>query len=203
MNRPIIAHDDPPDYDDRFVTDYYSLRIELQGIVPLIWRRLMVPASIRLPKLHRAIQGAMGWSNRHLHEFNVAAQRYGEPDDEDFPDSGLVNEKGKTLSTLIGSNIGEFTYLYDFGDLWRHRIVVETLQPGRPYWFGSLCVAGERACPPEDVSGPNGYQRFLDALSDPQHRDHIRLLMWIGGIFDPAGFDINSANDRIVRRRGY
>ena len=51
------------------------------------------------------------------------------------------------------------------------------------------CLAGERACPPEDVGGPGGYEIFLEALADPEHAEHDEYQRWIGGSFDPELFD--------------
>jgi len=84
-------------------------------------------------------------------------------------------------------------YLYDPGDKWVHRIRVDPA--GRSVPGGTpLCLAGEHACPPEDVGGPAGYHLFLAALADDEHPDHALYADWIGGIWDPAGFDINSVN---------
>ena len=58
-------------------------------------------------------------------------------------------------------------------------------------------MAGERACPPEDVGVTGGYQDFVAAIANPEHEEHESLLVWVGGAFDPRGFDINSVN------RGY
>ena len=55
-------------------------------------------------------------------------------------------------------------------------------------------VAGENACPPEDVGGPQGYAHFLDILGDRQHEQHEDMVRWIGGVFDPKGFDLNRIN---------
>ena len=41
----------------------YRLRITLLDVRPAIWRELLVPETITLPKLHMAIQHAMGWTN--------------------------------------------------------------------------------------------------------------------------------------------
>lgn len=60
---------------------------------------------------------------------------------------------------------------------------------------------GERACPPEDVGGGGGYQDFLDAIANPDHEEHESMLVWIGGAFDPEGFDINSVNRELRRLR--
>ena len=45
----------------RRVPELLQLKIELAWIKPLIWRRVVVPESITLPKLHQVIQVAMGW----------------------------------------------------------------------------------------------------------------------------------------------
>lgn len=181
-------------------TTYYSLRIELTHSEPMIWRRLLVPANITLPKLHRAIQGAMGWSNSHLHQFHIGNERYSEPDPYD--NGRLIDEKGVKLSSLLVEQVREFIYEYDFGDDWQHRLVLEQVQQAHPSWKGSLCTAGQRACPPENVGGIWGYAEFLSAIANPQHEQHIDMLCWIGGVFDPEGFDINSANVRIRKLKG-
>jgi hypothetical protein len=44
------------------------LRIELEYIEPLIWRRIAVRTSMNLKTLHKVIQAAMGWLDYHLWE---------------------------------------------------------------------------------------------------------------------------------------
>ncbi len=176
-------------------TTLYSLRIELQGIEPLIWRRVVVPIDIPLPRLHLVFQAVMGWKNRHAHTFVVNYKDYGVPD-EHFP--GLnVDEKGKVLNQPLGESIREFTYDYDFGDAWEHRVVVESTQEGKWGFPYPLCLAGERAYPPEDVGGPPGYEEFLAAIKDPKHEEHEEKMLWGGGFFDPDGFDVNVVNEKL------
>ena len=103
-----------------------QLHIELTWIKPAIWRRVAVPERITLSKLHQVIQVVMGWSDTHLHEFEIAGESYGIPD----PDWGpsVVSEQRKTLTkVLYGSKT--FRYVYDFGDNWEHRIKTERLLP--------------------------------------------------------------------------
>jgi hypothetical protein len=57
------------------------------------------------------------------------------------------------------------------------------------------CLAGENACPPEDVGGAHAYFDFLAAINDPTHEEHRMMLEWIGGSFDPAAFNISITND--------
>ena len=56
--------------------------IELCDDAPRVWRRLLVPASLRLHKLHRIFQAAMGWEDCHLHSFQIGEDRFGMQFDE-------------------------------------------------------------------------------------------------------------------------
>jgi hypothetical protein len=47
----------------------YQLRIRLDPISPLIWRRLLVTSDTTIAELHAIIQFAFGWSDSHLHQF--------------------------------------------------------------------------------------------------------------------------------------
>ncbi|MHA6846802.1 plasmid pRiA4b ORF-3 family protein [Ralstonia syzygii] len=172
-----------------------TLRIELLDVKPMVWRRFAVPADTQLPKLHKMIQAVMGWDDEHLHQFRFGDTVYGVPSDE-FPDDATLPEKGVRLSKALGSAT-EFEYEYDFGDSWRHRIVVEAVTKPDLILTLPACLAGENACPPEDVGGVTGYAEFLDALADPEHDRHKDYRTWIGGIFAPAGFDVNAVNARL------
>ena len=55
----------------------FQLRITLDDVEPTVWRRLLVPASVRLAKLHDIFQAGMGWTNSHLHSFTIGGERYG------------------------------------------------------------------------------------------------------------------------------
>jgi Plasmid pRiA4b ORF-3-like protein len=90
----------------------------------------------------------------------------------------------------------KWEYRYDMGDGWRHRLVIETPPPSYAEQTLPLpaCIAGENACPPEDVGGPHGYQRFLETIGDRAADEHVDTLRWIGGAFDPRGFDLNRIN---------
>ncbi|MFC5956013.1 hypothetical protein ACFP51_16515 [Streptomyces pratens] len=49
---------------------------------PRVWRQLLVPAAIRLDRLHPVIQDAMGRQNCHMHAFTIDSVQYGRPDGE-------------------------------------------------------------------------------------------------------------------------
>jgi hypothetical protein len=175
-----------------------QLRVELRGVEPLVWRRVLVPENITLAKLHVVLQWTMGWHDSHLHEYEIARRRYGIPDDEWPSTEPVTDERRVRLKPLIEDGLRRFTYLYDFGDHWEHIVKVEDLVPPKPDRPLIVCLAGANACPPEDVGGYPGYAEFLDALKDPMHEEHANLLRWIGGSFDPTAFDLAEINERLT-----
>jgi len=181
-------------------TSVYHLRIEMLGIEPLIWRRIWVPGNIKLPKLHRILQIVMGWENYHLHQFHVGPWLYGVPDPDGFYDpENFKNEKSVTLDMIAPDRGDSFVYEYDFGDGWQHKIKVEKIVPIDEQNFWSMCVAGERSAPPEDVGGVGGYMDFLEAMHNPTHPDHKQVWAWNSGPFDPNGFDLNTVNKQLMK----
>jgi len=179
--------------------DLLQLRIELAWIKPAIWRRIVVPESITLGRLHDVIQYVMGWSDGHLHEFEIAGERYGIPDpDFDWGDSPR-SEKRIQLKTALGG-MKSFKYVYDFGDHWEHRIKVEERHPPDPSGVPIfLCIDGANAAPSEDVGGAPGYEAFLEAILDPLHPEHQEMQEWAGEDFDPARFDLLAVSQNLER----
>jgi len=176
-----------------------QLRIELEHSHPPIWRSVLVPDNITLVKLHQVIQEVMGWYDCHLHEFIIDHRHYGRVDPDDpLGDLGpeLINEKRKTLEKVLGRK-KRFNYIYDYGDNWWHTITLENRLPLTSARPSAACIAGEMACPPEDVGGLGGYFEFLEAMMDPQHDEHESFMQWWGEVFDPRVFDITQANERL------
>ena len=173
------------------------MRVSLLDSRPLVWRSVVVPETIKLPKLHEVLQAAMGWHDSHLHEFVFRTGHYGEPTEFDEP--GSIHPETKiSLNKVLGGGWNTFQYQYDFGDDWQHLVQVEDVLP--PANESAVrCLAGANACPPEDVGGLIGYAEFLQALADPKHEEHENTLEWIGGPFDPRGFDLDAVNMRLAR----
>lgn len=167
----------------------------MADIEPVIWRRLAVPDTLTLAKLDRVIQAAMGWNNSHLHDFRIEGRRYGIRNDEWGLDGELLEDKRFQLADVLGDQVQEFEYIYDFGDDWRHLVKIEqVLQPKEDVNTWPMCLAGANACPPEDVGGTPGYMDFLHAIRDTAHEEHAAMWLWWGGPFDPNGFNLNAAN---------
>jgi hypothetical protein len=78
---------------------------------------------------------------------------------------------------------------------------VEKILPAEDGPKHPVCVAGKRACPPEDCGGPGGYADLLEAISDPQHEEHAAMLDWVGGAFDPEAFDLEVVNTELSKVR--
>ena len=127
----------------------------------------------------------MGWTNSHLHQF--VFQRQKQSDQQKLGD--LIDTQGTKL-----------LYEYDFGDGWQHELRLEEILIGDAS-FQQVCVAGARACPPEDCGGPHGYAELLDAVRDATHPEHDSAREWLGEHFDPEHFAVVEINQKLRRRR--
>lgn len=173
-----------------------QLKVELLDIRPPIWRRIEIPSTVSFWDLHVAIQDAMGWMDCHLHEFAVAHRgrrrpiRIGFPSEDDELLGGEVQTEWKVpVTRYLGVPGDECHYEYDFGDGWRHRIVLEkvhVMQAGAKY---PICTGGKRACPLEDCGGVPGYYRLIEVLADESHDEHAEMLEWAGGRYRPDHFE--------------
>jgi hypothetical protein len=171
----------------------YQLRIDLLALEPAIWRRILVPAAIKLHKLHVVLLWTMGWAGGHLHEFVIGPNHFGVPD-PDFDTPPLIQREDRVILASALGTLKSFLYLYDFGDGWEHRVTVEKTLPPDPGLTLPICLDGANACPPEDVGGPPGYVDFLEALSDPAHEEHESMSEWCGGSFNPTAFRLDEIN---------
>lgn len=180
-------------------TRIVQLKISLAHISPPIWRRVLVPETMTLGDLHEVIQIAMGWTNSHLHEFQVHGVSYGEPDLE-YDD--MYDEWDIRLSDLALREKLRLKYTYDFGDDWEHNVVVEKFLPVDKTVQYPVCIKGKRACPPEDCGGPWGYAGFLDAIGDPNNPEHDEMIEWIGEDFDPEEFDVDETSALLANHFG-
>jgi hypothetical protein len=174
--------------------------VELLDVQPLVWRRVCVPSLMLLQDLHGVLQIALGWEHRQPYEFRIGETVVGPSAQPQDPMAPVDDASRWTVGRMMRSGQSEFFYLYDPGDHWVHRIRLDLA--GRSVLGGiPRCLAGEHACPPEDVGGPAGYHLFLAALADDQHPDHALYADWVGGVWDPKGFDINAVNRSLRARR--
>jgi hypothetical protein len=119
----------------------FELKVTLRAVQPPIWRRLRVATSLTLRELHHVLQIAFGWNDSHLHEFAIGERRFGMPDPLEDIGEPPLDERDFQLGRLVGTG-DRFDYVYDFGDDWRHEILV-----GASAAAGAVkaeCLAGER-----------------------------------------------------------
>ncbi|MCB5284780.1 MAG: plasmid pRiA4b ORF-3 family protein [Candidatus Cloacimonetes bacterium] len=168
----------------------YQFKITLLDTKPPIWRRIQVPENYRFWDLHVAIQDAMGWKDCHLHEFSIFS-----PSELDIVDIGLAEEdysKAKIfqrISKFFSRENSIARYWYDFGDDWYHQVNLEKILPADPNQTYPCCLAGKRACPPEDSGGVWGFYEKLKILQDPKNECYEDILEWMGRDYDPEYFD--------------
>jgi hypothetical protein len=173
-------------------TRKYQLKIELDGVTPAIWRRFVVPSHISLDRLHDIMQIVMGWKDYHLHEFIIKNKKYTESPESS--DDGK-EESGFILGDLIKRKNASFEYTYDFGDVWSHTVIIENVNFTLNSMEPICCLEGARACPPEDVGGIYGYERFCKSIlntNDPKHEDMkewYASLPWNKKEFNSEEFD--------------
>jgi hypothetical protein len=174
----------------------FTLKIVLKWLKPEIWRRVELP-DCTLEDLHWVIQLCMPWTNSHLWEFTVGNQRFG-MDMEDAPFAMEEDDSEPAyevqLSKLVAAGVKKFNYQYDFGDSWDHIITFEKPATRDPKAKYPRCVAGARACPPDDCGGAPGYEQLLEILADKKHPDHEHMMEWAGGPIDPEAFDLDAIN---------
>jgi hypothetical protein len=120
----------------------------------------------------------MGWANSHQHGFTI------DWTDSSFPDPGyeddLEDERCVRLDKVCPRPSTHFSYVYHFGDSRERDVVVEEIiapERGQKY---PMCIAGARACPPEDCDVTWGYEEMLAAMRDPKHEEHAELREWLG-----------------------
>jgi hypothetical protein len=183
----------PPATRPAAAKNVHRLKVTLRGSKPPIWRRFEVPSDITV------IQLGFGWEDCHLWVFETLAGRYGVAD----PDLEIRSAANKKLSAVADWPGDKLRYEYDFGDGWDHDIVVEAVQPAEPGAAYPRCIAGKRACPPEDCGGIWGYSELLNTLANPRHDNHAQMLWWLGisspADFDPDRFDLDECNKYLAR----
>lgn len=173
------------------------LHIQLDDVEPAIWRRVEVPLTSTLKAVHAVIQAAMLFEDYHLFQFEIGDRRYGYPD----PDWGdeMRDARYIRLSAILARGETRFTYTYDFGDDWRHSVVVEEVVAADPMVDYPRFVDGARRAPPEDVGGPPGFEEFLDAMADTKHPEHDSVMTWYGRAFEPDNVGLDAITARLAK----
>ena len=143
---------------------------------PLIWRRLDLRSDLTLNIVHQAIQAAFGWWDYHLNRFTLGggpwdrhSQVFACKEDlaeADVDDEAILDSLVRLDETLQAPG-DVLHYAYDYGDGWELIIRLEEVQPFPPGSVSAVCVAGERAAPPEDCGHLLTESELAEVLDDP------------------------------------
>jgi hypothetical protein len=179
-----------------------QFRIEVMGVEPKVWRRVLVPISASLDDLHNVIQGIFDWDESHLHIFETKKARYMSPDFEEFmeEEEGAGDTTEVRLHELYQRGDPGLRYNYDFADDWHHSIKLEKVLepvPGQKY---PEVVEGAGAGPLEDSGGAWGYNDLVRIWKNrPSNPDEEDLMEWAGPRFNPERFDLKECNGRLAK----
>ncbi len=178
----------------------WQLKIGLRDSKPPIWRRVLVPSSIRLNELHAVIQASFGWMDTHMHLFSTNGPYRGtvyRPADPASMEAGEIDESTVSLAEALSGAVRKLTYVYDFGDDWIHEIQLEETKDAAGEEL-PVCTGGRGAAPAEDAGGIWGWMDKVRAASDPSHDDYAETRDWLGlapgEAIDPKTFDMNDIN---------
>jgi hypothetical protein len=163
----------------------YRMKATLLGTDPPVWRHVQVDGEFTLGAFHCFLQDVFGWEDMHLHQFVLNGECYmdrlqsrqspGEIWDEDIAMCFLNLKKGQRI-----------VYEYDFGDGWKHELVIDDIIRITAKDEYPMVLDGEGACPPEDCGGIPGYSSLIEAYKDKKHPRYKEARELLGTKFDPA-----------------
>ncbi|MHA1574562.1 MAG: plasmid pRiA4b ORF-3 family protein [Alphaproteobacteria bacterium] len=172
-----------------------KFRIELTESSPKIWREFLVEDGITFARFHEIVQIVMGWENCHLYSFErnrirIEMEEFNE--DNDY----LSAEKTK-LKDFIKKEGEVIDYLYDFGDSWKHTILVQKIEKNKK--TNPKCLAGKMRCPPEDSGGLYSYEDYLERAKKDELTEEEEEYGFLGGEdFDPEFFNTAVVNASLI-----
>jgi hypothetical protein len=187
----------------------FQFKIQLKNISdPPVWRRLLVPEQFTFLRFHKVIQVAFGWDDYHLFQFSPKG--YGSfpitniPSPEDdfmFRNEKPLDARKSKLADIFTVPKQKFIYIYDFGDDWKHEIILEKIADEK--LLRAFVIAGGGACPPEDCGGPWGYAELKMILDDPKHPEHFEMKEWLGLTkkqkWDADAFDLEKTKPLVAK----
>ncbi len=162
----------------------FQLKITSHSVRPMIWREVLVPASINLDALHQCIMEIFGLEGYHLYEFDGVR------------DSELTLSKAfKHQQTLH--------YRYDFGDNWEFTITKQKnveVDSKKSYPY---CLKSKGGMMIEDCGSSYGYKLITDWCRKKSSSTRSALLNYQGdpdilqefAKFKPDFFDIKAFNE--------
>ena len=183
----------------------YLILATLSGSTnPTITRLLSLPPSLTFDKLHRVLQISFGWTDSHMHVFNVSlvddeAGFMGPvprlslyPDPSHLPDDLRKESEAESEVTLADvyekpewKDKAQIEYEYDHGDGWSHHLaLLGRATPGTNPQFGApadvkiICLDGQGHPAAEDVGGTCGWRGLKEAFKHPRKAENREQIDW-------------------------
>ena len=181
-----VARQELPGLPKAAETTVHQVKVSLYGAKPPVWRRLEIPSAMPLNLVHVVLQLAFDWDDYHLHAFETVCGEFGSPDtDDDWTER--QGEATAALAQVAGVERAKVVYRYDFGDDWRHDIVVEKIIPAEPGVAYPRCTGGRREAPPEDCGGIWAFNEQQPDMTDTFDADVVNeRLADVAAVLIPA-----------------
>jgi hypothetical protein len=165
-------------------TSVHCVKVSLHGAKPPVWRRLEVPSDLPLCVLHEVLQTAFGWFDCHPHRFVTASGEFGDPAHDFWSQRG--DESAVALAQVVVAARDSVGYVYDFGDDWRHDIVVEAVLPAAPGIRYPRCTETRGAAPAEGSGGIMAFNSIIPNVPAISPAELTRQLAGLAGVVVPA-----------------
>ncbi len=174
--------------------DVYQFRLDLQGFLPAIWRRVLVADRASLHELHEVIQAVLGPDEDLGYHLLVDGVLFQEPDDE----RSALDTTSVPLRSLGLRPGARLVHVAERpGAPWEEVVTLERVLPRVVGQRLPVCLAGAGAAPPLDHDDPAQYAALVAAWQlGAEERP------WLPDDFDPDFVDLvsmNAALGRIVR----
>jgi hypothetical protein len=184
-----------------------QFKIQIEDITkPPVWRRVLVPETFTFHRFHQVIQAAFGWEDCHIYQFSEKESDSSEiiaiPTDDSEWEVPVVDSKNKKLKDVFVKEGKRFIYIYDLGDDWVHKIVLEKIINDNKK--KAACIDGKGACPPENCGGVWGYEDIKETfILFPQSQKAGNFRDWLGLEEDENPdvnkFSIDDANAAVTK----
>lgn len=174
----------------------YQFKIQLKDVPVPVWRRIQVDSEANFEDFHYILMVAFEWLGGHLHEFDIRKSDgarvtnvlIGTSEEDPMPASDpfvahmkkLLSqsgdspfprhllEKDEKLSDWFKKEKDRAVYTYDFGDDWRHDIVLEKILEPDPDIAYPICIKAKNEAPLED-SRFDMYDDEIDLVNPNAH----------------------------------
>lgn len=140
----------------------HVVTVSLHGAEPSLWRRLELPSTMTLGRLHEVLQLTFDWSDFGPYSHQTPYGEFGGPTRPTSRAALRVAERGDdstvTLAQAAGEEGAEIVYLYGYNDEWRVDITVDKIRPATPGVAYPRCTRGQGEDTPGD--GYRGVREF-------------------------------------------